>query len=191
MCVFSFLFFVFRMWQSTQRTCPFVCPFLWNFQLVNLLLEKVPEFLVCHKYFMSIIYSCKYQLPSLVSICERWFSLWLLCVVIVYLTGQPQWWQMPLSHSFSGSSRALWANYIFYLYICELEMRCFWEAGYLKAESPLSITVLHSLELIWSDVLSPSTVLPKTFVRDIVTITCFIPQLLTEFEQHWIETKSM
>lgn len=59
-----------------------------------------------------------------------------------------------------------------------------------EAESPL-LTVLHSMELIWSDVLLPSTVLPKTFVEDIVNIPRFIPQLLTEFEQHWIETKSM
>lgn len=60
-----------------------------------------------------------------------------------------------------------------------------------EAEPPLSIIVLHSLELIWSDVLLPSTVLPKTFVWDIVNMTLFILQLLTEFEQHWIETKSM
>lgn len=60
-----------------------------------------------------------------------------------------------------------------------------------EAEPPLSIIVLYSLELIWSDVLLPSTVLPKTFVGDIVNMTLFILQLLTEFEQHWIETKSM
>lgn len=41
MSVFSFLFLVFRIWQSTQRTCPFIYPFLSNFQLVNLLLEKL------------------------------------------------------------------------------------------------------------------------------------------------------
>lgn len=49
--------------------------------------KRVPEVLVCHKCFISIIYSCKYRLPSPVSICERWFFLWLVCVVIVYLTG--------------------------------------------------------------------------------------------------------
>lgn len=49
------------------------------------------EVFMGHKCFISIIYSCKYRLPSPVSIRERWFPLWLVCVVVIHLTSQPRW----------------------------------------------------------------------------------------------------
>lgn len=40
-----------------------------------------------------------------------------------------------------------------------------------EVEPTLSITVVYSLELIWSGVYLPSTVLSETFVSDIISIT--------------------